>query len=170
MLPISNLEFISVAANGIIDINWVELFSCCTNVTTMQAIGLGASGLVGALTAPTVTNAGSSNEGRGRKQDSRSTVAHAHAGIFPKLKLLGLTELNLYLSEGKHTSGILFDVFERGLQQRMAASASPLTLRISNCDLSTEHADDLRKLVQDFHWDEDFNEGLQLQIPPILFS
>jgi hypothetical protein len=177
MLPISNLEFISMAGNGVIDINWVELFSCCTNVTTMEAIGLGASGLVRALTAPTVTNAGSSKEGRERKQDSRSTVvqpastvAHAHAAIFPRLKHLGLTELNLYLSEGKHTSEILFDVFERGLQQRMAASASPLTLRVSNCDISPEKANDLRKLVQDFHWDRDLIDPLQLLITPRLFS
>jgi hypothetical protein len=138
MLPISNLEFISMSATNIIDINWVELFSCCTNVTTMQAIGHGTSSLVRALTAPTVTNAGSSKEGRKGKHDNRestlvqpaSTVVHAHAAIFPKLKFLGLTELNF--SESKHASGILFDVFERGLQQRMAASGAPLKLlRIS---------------------------------------
>jgi F-box-like len=165
VLPISNLEFISMSATNIIDINWFELFGCCTNVTTMQAIGQGTSGFVRALTAPTVTNAGLSKEGKKRKQGSgestvvqpASIVAHAHAAIFPELKLLGLTELNF--SEGKHTSGILFDVFERGLQQRMAASGAPLKLlRISNCDISTEHASDLRKLVQDFHWDE--GEGL----------
>jgi hypothetical protein len=171
MLPFQNVEFISMSATDIIDINWVELFSCYTNVTTVKAIGRGASGFVRALTAPTVTNAGSSNEGRERKQDSRnavvqpaSTVACAHAGIFPKLKLLGLTKLNLYSSEG------LFDVFERGLQQRMAASASPLTLRVSNCDISPEKANDLRKLVQDFHWDRDLIDPLQLLITPRLFS
>jgi hypothetical protein len=152
MLPTSNLEFISMSATSTIDINWVELFGCCTNVTTMQAIGRGTSGFVRALTVPTVTNAGSSKEGPERKQDSRSTVVHAHAAIFPKLKLLGLTELDF--SEGNHTSGILFDVFERGLQQRMAASGAPLTLRLSNCNIGTEYANDLRKLVRDFHWDE----------------
>jgi hypothetical protein len=165
LLPISNLEFISMSATNIIDINWVKLFSCCTNVTTMQAIGHGTSSLVRALSAPTVTNGGSSKEERKGKPDDRestliqpaSTVAHAHAAIFPKLKFLGLTELNFV--EGKHHSDILFDVFKRGLQQRMAASEAPLKLLcISNCNISAEHADDLQKLVQDFHWDQ--NEGI----------
>jgi hypothetical protein len=161
MLPISNLESIFMSATSIIDINWVELFSCCTNITTMQVIGHGTSSLVRALTAPTATSAGSSKEGREGKHDNREsalaqpagTVVHAHAAIFPKLKFLGLTKLNF--SERKHASGILFDVFERGLQQRIAASGAPLKLlRISCCNISTEHANDLEKLVQDFHCDE----------------
>jgi hypothetical protein len=81
-----------------------------------------------------------------------STVAHAHAAIFPKLKILGLTELNF--SDGVNTTSTLFDFFERGLKQRMAASGAPLkSLRLSNCDISTEHANDLKKLVQDLDWD-----------------
>jgi hypothetical protein len=158
-LPISNIEFISMSATDIIDINWVELFSCCTNVTTMQAIGHGTSSLVRALTA------GSSKEGRKRKPDNREstlvqparTLAHAHSAIFPNLKFLELTGLNF--TEGKYPPSILFEVFERGLEQRMAASGAYLKLlRISDCNISTEHASDLQDLVQDFHWDE--NEGL----------
>jgi hypothetical protein len=163
LLPISNVQFISMSVSmsvtNIIDINWVELFSCFTNVTTMQAIEQGTSGFVRALTAPMVTNTGSSKEGGTRKQDSRntavqpaSTVAHVHAVIFPNLKTLGLVQLNF--NQGKHTPGPLFDVFERGLEQRMEASGPPLTLHLSNCGLSTEHANDLRKLVQGFHLDE----------------
>ena len=159
MLPISNLESITMSANDTIDINWVELFSCCTNVTTMQAIGSGSSGFVGALTAPTVTNAESGEEGRKRKQGSSSTAvqpastgAHAHEAIFPKLKHLVLFEVNFF-SKVK-ASCTLFDIFERGLEQRMAASRAPLTLHIINCDISTEHANDLGKLVQDFHFAE----------------
>jgi hypothetical protein len=162
MLPISNLEFISMSATNLIDINWVELFSCCKNVTTVQAIGHGTSNLVRALTARTVTNAGSSKGGRKRKRkhDNResilvqpaSALAHAHAAIFPKLKFLGLTGLELVT---KHPSGILFDVFERGLQQRMAASGAPLELlSIRECDIIAASANDLRKLVQVFDWDE----------------
>jgi hypothetical protein len=159
VLPISNLEFISLSATKIIDIKWVELFSCCTNVTTIQAIGDGTSSLVRALTAPMVTNAGPGKERRKRKHNKRestlvppaSTVACAHAAIFPKLMFLGLSELNF--SEGNPPSGALFNVFKRGLQQRMAASGAPLKLlRISDCDISTEHANVLQKLVQDFHW------------------
>jgi hypothetical protein len=161
ILPTSNLEFISMSATNIIDISWVELFSCCTNVTTMQGIGLGTNSLVRALTAPTVTNAGSSKEGRKRNHDNRdstlvqpaSIVAHAHAAIFPKLESLGLTELNF--SEGKHFSDVLFYIFKRGLQQRMAASGAPLKLlRISDCIIRIDYVNDLQTLVQDFHWDE----------------
>jgi hypothetical protein len=166
MLPISNLEFISMTAVKSIDIDWVELFGCCTNVTTMQVIGNGTSSLVQALTAPTVTNAGSSKKGWKRKYDDRentvvqlaSTMAHAHTAIFPNLKFLGLTDLNFF-------EGILFDVFERGLQQRMEVSGAPLKfLRIVDSDINIEHANDLRKLVQDFDWDEyegsiDMNES-----------
>ena len=163
MLPISNLEFISVSAintTDAIDINWVELFSCCPNVSTMLVNGHGTSSLVQALTAPTVTNAGSSRELKGRwkwKCDDRestlvqpvSTMEHVHAGIFPKLKILGLTDLDF--SEGKHPSNILFNVLERGLQQRMAASGAPLKLlRIIDCDICAEYISNLKKLVQDF--------------------
>jgi hypothetical protein len=72
ILPISNLEFISMSAvsTTVDDIYWAELFSCCTNVVTMQAIGHGTSSLVRALTAPTATNAGSSIEGRKQKHDN----------------------------------------------------------------------------------------------------
>jgi hypothetical protein len=157
MLPISNLESISMSVTHIIDINWAELFSCCTNVTTMQAIGHGTCNLVRALTAPTTTNAGPRKEGRKGKPDNRentvepaSTVAHTHhAAIFPELKFLGLAELSI--SENRHNTGDLFDIFERGLQQRMAASGEPLKLlRLEDCDISTEHTNDLQKLVQDF--------------------
>ena len=160
MLPILNLEFISMSATDINDtnINWIELFGCCTNVTTMQVIGHGASGLVRALTAPTATNAGS---GRVRKRDNKesttvqpdSTVARVHAAIFPNLESLGLTQLNP--AKGKHPSSTLFNVLERGLKQRLAASGAALKfLRISDCDISAMHAKRLQNLVQDFHWDE----------------
>jgi hypothetical protein len=156
MLPISNLEFISMSATNNADMNWVELFGCCTNVTTMQAIGNGTGSLVEALTAPTATNAGSSRDGWEWKYDDRestavqlaSTVAHAHTGIFPNLKFLGLTDLNFF-------EGIPFDIFERGLQQRMEVSGAPLKfLRMIDCDIITANANDLRRLVQDFDWDE----------------
>ena len=86
-------------------------------------------------------------------------MAHAHTAIFPELKILELSELNL--AEGKgNPSGTLFDVFERGLQQRMAASGAPLkVLRVSDCNISTEHAQDLQKLAQDFHCNEPEEDG-----------
>ena len=162
MLPISNLEFISMFAPELNDINGVELFGCCTNVTTLQAIGHGTSGLVRAL-----TNTGPGKKRRKvtkRKRDSRastlvqpaSTMAQAQAAIFPKLKSLGLSELNFV--DGEQPSSTLFDVFERGLRQRMAVFAPLDLLMISACEISAEHANDLKKLVVDFDWDD--HQGL----------
>jgi hypothetical protein len=145
-----------MSAASIVDINWAELFSRFINVTTMQAIGDGTSNLVRALTASTITNAGPRKKGRKRKHNNRestvqlaSTVAHAHTAIFPKLKFLGLANQNFH--DSKHLSGIPFDIFERGLQQRMVASGVPLrSLYLSDCDISTEHAKALQMLVEDF--------------------
>jgi len=61
----------------IIDIYWVELLSCCTNVTVMQAIVLGTSRLVSvrapwrALTTRKLTDAVCGKEGKKRKRDNR---------------------------------------------------------------------------------------------------
>jgi hypothetical protein len=137
-------------------INWVELFSCCTNVTTMQASGQGMKSLVRALTTPTVTNAGPSKRGRKQIHDNRESavVQPAYPAIFPNLNSLGLTALNF--SEGKHDPlplGIPFDVFKRGLQQRMEASGVPLKLLcFDGCNMSRESASDLHELVQDVYW------------------
>ena len=160
MLPISSLQFISVSATNLIDINWVELFGCCTNVISMQAIGHGTSSLVRALTAPTVTNAGSSKGGRKRNHGNRemtlvqpaSTVAHAHTAIFPNLMFLELTGLEFMI---EHPLAVPFNVFKRGLQQRMAASGEPLKfLRFKKCDIIDSYAIKLRKLVEVFEWDK----------------
>ena len=161
-LPISDLEFISMSATHKNDINWVELFGCCTNVTNMEAIGRGTNYLVRALTSPMATNAGSNRKGskrkRKRKRDNRestlvqpvSTVAHAQAAIFPKLEFLRLTEVDF--ADNNHPSGILFDVFERGLQHRMATLAPLKLLHIIDCEISTKQKIDLGKLVRNFDW------------------
>ncbi|KAH9980630.1 hypothetical protein BJV77DRAFT_1073459 [Russula vinacea] len=141
MLPISNLEFLSVSAFDIIDsVNWVELIKRCTKVTTMQAIGRGTSGLVQALTTPKLTNPRRGGKGkkkiRGTRdstpaQLARSTALHADAPIFPKLA-----------------------VVEEGLRQRKVAYKAPLKmLRIDNCAISAKRTRALQKLVQKFHWD-----------------
>ena len=157
MLPISNLEFISLSSAFIIDINinWAELSSCCTNVTTIQANGPGTSSFVRALTAPTVTNAGPSRQTNKRKYDDSepASTAHAHAVIFPKLKFLGIADQDF--SEHDLTSGMLFDVFERGLQQRMEACGAPLiSLYIRHCVMTAKRARGLQELVQYFDWDD----------------
>ena len=137
MLPISNLESISMSASENFDVDWVELFGCCKSVTTMLAIGPGTSNLLQALTATVVTNAGSSEDGRKWNHYNREstvaqpagTMAHVHAAIFPELKILGLSGFNSTFNEGKFRPllvGMPFDHLERGLQQRTAASGAPL--------------------------------------------
>ena len=110
--------------------------------------------------APTVTYSGSSKKGWKRKYDNRestvvqlaSTVENTPKTLSPNLKFLRLTELSFF-------KAILFGVFKRGLQQRMKVSGALLKfLGTIDCDIITEHANDLRKLVQDFDWDE--TEGL----------
>ncbi|KAF8486832.1 hypothetical protein DFH94DRAFT_3537 [Russula ochroleuca] len=162
MLPISNIESLSISAFDIIDsVNWVDLFKRCTNVTTMQAIGRGTSGLVRALTTPKLTN--TRRGGKGKKmtrgtgdstpaQPARSTASHADAPIFPKLTFLSLKRLDF--GEDQHPSGILFNVVEEGLRQRRVAYKAPLKiLRIDNCAISAKRARALEKLVQKFDWD-----------------
>ncbi|KAF8486841.1 hypothetical protein DFH94DRAFT_849382 [Russula ochroleuca] len=158
MLPISNLEFLSLCASG--SLNWVELFKPCTKLTTLQVIGPGTSSLVRALTAPKVANARRSWNWKKRRdrrdntpaQPAGNTAAHAHMRIFPKLKLLSLKGLDF--SEKEQPSGILFDVVDKVLRQRKAPRKAPLRmLRIDNCAISARRAKALQRLVQEFHWD-----------------
>jgi hypothetical protein len=162
MLPISNLEFLSISAPDIVNpINWVELFKRCTKVTAMQATGCRTSGLVRALTTPKVTNTrrgwkgkktGQDNSDGTSAQSARSTVSRAQATIFPNLTSLSLKRLNF--AERVHSSGILFNVVKKGLRQRKAAYNTPLKmLRIDDCAISAERAKALQGLVQTFHWD-----------------
>jgi hypothetical protein len=163
MLPVSNLESLSISAPDIIDpVNWVGLFNRCTKVTTMHASGRGTSSLVRALTTPKVPSMRRGWKGKKKmrrdNRDStpaptnRSTASHVHVPIFPKLTLLSLKRQNF--AENKHPSGILFDVVQTGLRQRKVAYNAPLKmLRIDDCAISTRRANALQNLVQDFYWD-----------------
>ena len=169
VLPISNLEFLSISAPDAVDpVNWSELFKRCTKVTTMQAIGCGASSLVRALATPKLTNT-NTRRGGGKEKDAgpknkdntpaqlartpRSTTSYAHEPIFPKLTFLSLKGLNF--AQSKHPSSILFDVVQKSLQQRRAAHRAPLkVLRIDSCAISAKRAKALEKLVEKFLWDE----------------
>ena len=159
MLPISDLEFLSISAFSRDDsANWVELFKRCMKLTTIRAGGRGTSSLVRALTTPKFTNMNFDGKGKKRRRDDRdstpagSTVVTAEAPIWPKLSSLLLKRLDF--AENEHPSGNLFKIVERGLQQRMAASKVPLAmLRIDNCVIGASRADALQKLVEEFHWD-----------------
>ena len=159
MLPISNLEFLSICAFD--SVNWIDLFERCTNLTTLQVIGHGTSGLVRALTTSNVTNTRRSwNRKRHGSRDSRdiipvqparSTAGPVHGLIFPKLEYLSLNGLDF--AENEHPSGILFEVVEKCLLQRKAQRKAPLRmLRIDNCAISARRAKALQMLVEEFHW------------------
>jgi F-box-like len=163
MLSISNLKFLSISSYYFGDtVNWAELFEGCTEVTTLQIIGLGASSFVWALTAPEATNANPNKEGKQKRTDNRdstlaqpagSTASRADAHIFPKLMFLSLKGLDF--AEEYAPAGILFDVVKRGFLQRKVAYNEPLKmLRIDNCTIIAWRAEALQKLVQEFHWDK----------------
>ena len=156
VLPISNLEFLSICASD--SLNWVEIFKHCTKLTTLQVIGPGTSGLVRALTTPKVPNARGSWNWRKRRDSRDNTPAQsarrnaAHTRIFPKLQYLSLKGLDF--SEIEYPSGILFDVVEKVLRQRKALRKAPLKMfRIDDCAISARRAKALQKLVEEFHWD-----------------
>jgi hypothetical protein len=180
-LPISKVEFLSISAPDVVDpLNLVELFKRCTKVTTMQAIGRGTSGLVRALAAPKVaprytpevaprvTNTRYKKlrgrkgpKGKKNRRDNRdSTPAQparssaAQVRIFPKLAFLSLKRIGF--AEIERPTGIVFDLVERALRQRMVTYKAPLKmLCIDDCAISTKRARALQMLVQKFHWDEE---------------
>ena len=162
MLPISNLEFLSICSSD--SLNWVENFKRCTKLTTLQVIGPGTSSLVRALATPKVPNARRSwkaSKSRKKRRDSRdntpaqpatSTAARTQARIFPKLKLLSLKGLEF--SETEQPSGILFDVVDKVLRERKAPRKARLRmLRIDDCAISARRAKALQNHVEEFHWD-----------------
>jgi hypothetical protein len=161
MLPISNLEFLSVTASDVIwSVNWAELFKHCTQVTTMQAIGRGTSSLLRAQKLKKMRPSGKWNYRRSDDRDStptqpaRSTAAQAHAPIFPKLTHVSLKGLDF--TDSAYRSGIVFDVVGNGLRQRKVAYGAPLkVLHIDSCIISAKRAKALHRLVQEFHWNGD---------------
>ena len=163
MLPISNLEILSISASNVLDrVNLVELLKRCTKVSAMQAVGRGTSALVRALTTSKATNTADpkpTGKGKKKRHDSKdSTPAQptkstaAPAPLFPKLTFLSLKRQDF--AEINHPSGILFDVVENGLRQRKVEYCAPLKmLRIEECAISARRTKALQKLVQDFRWD-----------------
>ena len=152
MLPISNLEFLSISTpNTVGSIDWAEHFKRCTNVTTIQAIGRGTSGFIRALTPPSTKNL---KKGKRKKRDDSGTSAIRAPGpiIFPNLTSLSLE--NLDFTEIKSRSGVLYEVFVNGLRQRKSTYNVPIRkLRVDHCVFPAKRANNLEKLVKDFHWD-----------------
>jgi hypothetical protein len=157
MLPISNLEFLSINSPQLVQpaspINWAELFKRCTNVTTIQAIGRGTSGLIRALTPP------NTKKGKKKKRDGSGTSAVPAPGtiIFPNLTSLLLESLDF--TEIKSHSGIFYEVLANGLRQRASTYKVPIRkVCVDNCVIPAWRANALNKLVADLRWDGE--EGL----------
>jgi hypothetical protein len=147
MLPISNLEFLSISTLDLDEsINWAKLFKCCTNVATIQAIGRGTSDLIRALPP---------KEGKKHNGSGTSDIPAPGPIIFPKLTSLLLKNLNF--TESKSQSGVLYELYKvlaNGLQQRISTYNVPIReVRVDHCIISVKRANDLKKLVPNFCWD-----------------
>ena len=154
ILPISNLEFLSIGApNTFTSTNWAELFKRCTNVTTIQAVGRGTSGFIRDLTPP------NTKKGKQKRCDNSGTSAIPVPGsiMFPNMTSL-LSEY-LDFNEFKPHSGVLFDILTNGLRRRNTTYNVPIReLHVDHCVISAKQANALKKLVAEFHWDGE--EGL----------
>ena len=178
MLPISNLEFLSIEARSRYGRVCLEPFKRCHGVTTMQAIGRGTSSFVRALTIPKLTNTRRDwKEKKLRRYNGVGTPAQLatrtdeHAPIFPKLKSLSLQGLNL--CEDKHRDGlfcfdrtgnpgVLFDVIQNGFRQRKVDYRAPLDmLSIDNCTISAKQAKALQRHVEKVLWDGEGWDGYE---------
>ena len=154
MLPVSNLEFLSIIApDSASSVDWAELFKGCTNVTTIEATGRGTSNFVRALTPP------NKKKGKRKKRDGSSSSAVPAPGpiIFPNLKSLLLQSLDF--TENKSNSGIFYEVLANGLRQRTSTYNVPIKkVCVDRCVIPANRANALKRLVTDFRWDGE--EGL----------
>jgi len=160
MLPISNLEFLSISASDTIQsVNWYNLFQRCKNVTTIQAKGCGTIGFLQALDPPKVTDTMARGKGKKRKRGKRATqvqVANNAPGIlatataFPKLTCLLLENLNLAAAVPDH--GVLYDILMNAIQWRKTNKMPLKTLAVDLCAITARPANSLKKHVEKFSW------------------
>jgi len=139
MLPISNLEFLSISGfeDSIQSMTWYELFQRCMKVTTIQAEGSGTIGLLQALALPKAADTGGASA----------------TAPFPKLSSLLLEDLDLRTHVPP--SAPLYDVLVSALQQREKNNMPLRMLSINQCVITANYADNLKKHVQEFCWDGD---------------
>jgi len=166
MLPISNLEVLSICASEATQsVDWYKLFQCCTNVTTIQARGRGTTSLMQALSPLEPTKIPGSKEKYGKRDDGAtqpqavtdSAGSHVTGSPFPKLASLLLEDLNF--NTVVPYSGTLYDVILNAVRQYKVNKTPLQTLSLGRCIIITaDRAKSLKKFVQDFHWDG--GEGL----------
>ena len=166
MLPISNVEFLSISVPAINpSVSWYELSQRCEAVTTIRVNGRGTSDILRSLAPlkPTKTTSGSKRKkgrcanGAAQAQGSINTTgAHPRSTPFPKMKFLLLENLDfgLYLAQ----YGVLYDVFSYVLRRRRVNNTPLNMLGIDRCVITPDRAKGLKRYVQEFLWDGD--EGL----------
>ena len=163
MLPISNLESLSISAPYVDEsVNWYELFQDCKRVTTVQTRGDGTNGLMGSLAPPESTNATSrSKRKRGRRGNrlaqthATNDVASVHAPVTPFPKLTTLLLENLDFGADLLHSGALCDVLANTLRRRKENYTTLKTLRVDRCVIIIKHAKCLKGHVRELRWDGD---------------
>jgi hypothetical protein len=163
MLPISNLEFLSIWVPGFVSsVNWYELSQHCENVTTIQANGHGTDGFLRSLAPlePTKTTSGSKGDkgrcvNRATGVQGTINIASTHTPItpFPKLTSLLLKNLNFTFTMDRY--GPLYDAFAYVLRRRRANNTPLNVLGLDHCVIPLDRAKDLGSYVQELRWDGD---------------
>jgi hypothetical protein len=177
ILPISNLEFLSISSSDTIQsmgVDWYQLFQRCKKVTMIRASGRGTSGLLQSLAPPTPANTPSGRKGKKRKwkRDNRATQGQGQAANnaaggsratttatpFPKLTSLLLENLNFNIAVPYFVTGtgMLGDTLINILRRRRTDSKTPVkTLTVDHCVITASRASGMQKQVEDFIWDGD---------------
>jgi len=163
MLAISNLKFLSISAcNKIQYTDWDKLFQQCKKITTIQATGLGASGLLGSIAPPKSTNVTSGRKGRNKRRKATQTQVTGTMGAYaaptsPLPKLTSLLLENIDVGVPQPHSGVLYDILADTLRRRKE-NKTPLKTCVDRCVIGTKQVDSLQKFVEEVRWDRD--EGI----------
>jgi len=169
MLPISNIEFLSISFPFFVpSVNWYELSQRCGKVATIRASGRGTSGLLRSLTPLKPTNTTSTSEGETGRCINRATWlqgaidttgAHAPITLFPKLTSLLLDNLDFGCAISRRR--VLYDVFVCILRRRRANNMPLNMLRVDHCVITPDRAKGLKRYVQELCWDRDEGHSLE---------
>ena len=162
MLPISNLEFLSISVPAFVpSVNWYELSQRCEKVTTIRANGRGTSSLLRSLAPlkPTKTTPGSKGKGRCVNRATRlqggidTAGGHAIITPFPELTCLLLENLDFGFAMDQY--GVLYHVLAYVLRRRRAYKTPLNMLGIDHCVITPDLVKGLKKYVQVLRWDGD---------------
>jgi hypothetical protein len=165
LLPIAEVEFLSISAPGVAEsVNWGELFGRCEKITTIEAFGGGTTTLLPTLTPPKRKKEGLTFGGKGKKRqdESRDLQAPQLADkatayvlpIFPNLRTLVLNKLDF--SKNVPSCGKLYDVLMNTIRRRRSYNVPLKSLTIENCIITAKRAKALEKEVPRFHCDNEW--------------